>query len=185
MAYATPTDFLNRVDVRRLGDLDNDTGTRDTPTQVLTNLRIQEALDDAAGMIDAALLKAGRYQPSDLLNLATTTTFGNSLLIRINVNLAYGLLLESRGFTADESPAYTKAMAYLGQLEEGEWIFGIAPVVNAGRTGTTRLSANVVLLTTAARRYFGRLGYQYQGNPPGLTPGMDLNNDNRSGPGPG
>lgn len=172
MSYASPQDFIDRMDVRRLGDLGLDTGTRATPTQLLTNTRLQDSLDDASGMIDATLLRAGRYQPKDLTTLTGTTSFGNKLLIRITVNIAYGLLLEARGYSEEEqgsmAPGFTKALAYLDRLENGEWIFGIPPVIDAGGSAqnvNAYLSSKVVLLTQATRRYFGGLNYN-----PGLPP---------------
>lgn len=173
MSYAAPSDFILRVDARRLGDLGLDDGTRVSPTNLLTNPRLQASLDDASGMIDAALLRGGRYQPSDLLHLNVNTSFGNNLLIRLCVDIAYGLLLEARGYseveTVSMAPGYTKALAMIDRLSSGEWIFGLAPVIVAGGPGKiVPLSSNVTLLTqSAATRYFGDLGYQF---PPSNQP---------------
>lgn len=164
-SYATPQNCLDRVDARRLGDLLLDDGTRVSPANILTNTRMLSVLADASGLIEAGLLRGGRYSVSDLSTLAVTTNNGNNLLIRICVDLAYGLLLEARAYSESEigsmAPGYAKALAYLDRLSAGEWIFGTAPVIAAsGVPPVVKLSTNVVLLTTAARRYFGDLDYQ-------------------------
>ncbi len=165
MSYAQPQDAIDRIDVRRWGDLVLDTGKRATATQLLTNTRLVAVLNDAAGMIDAALLRSGRYTPADLQTLATTTDNGNFLLLRINVDLAYGLACEARGYSEAEvgamAPGYLKALEYLERLALGDWIFGLAPVIAAGNPTTAVLSRRVTLLSSAAFRYFGNLGYQF------------------------
>lgn len=171
MAYATPTDFLNRVDSRRLGDLGLDDGTRVSASNLLTNTRLQAALDDAAGVIDAHLLKGGRYQITDLTTLSSTTSYGNNLLIRLNVRLAYGNLLEARDIQPPRS--YDEALAELDKLADGQWIFGIAPVVAAGRTVSQQLDTQLTLLTGASTRYFGQLDYQQTGS--NVTPPLTSN----------
>lgn len=164
MAYATPADFIARVDVRRLGDLGLDDGTRVSPSNLTTNTRLLASLNDASGLIDANLLRSGRYKHTDLTTLATTTDNANFFLIRITVDLAYGLMLEARGYSAEQTedmaPGYAKALAYLDKLASGEWIFGTAPVVDAGGTHIQALSTNVTLLTQGAERWFGNLNYQ-------------------------
>jgi phage gp36-like protein len=164
MSYAQPQDAIDRIDVRRWGDLVLDNGVRATANQLLTNTRLIAVLNDASGLIDAALLRGGRYAPTDLQTLATTTNNGWYLLLRINVDIAYALALEARGYSESEigsmAPGYAKALEYLDRLMEGQWIFGLAPVVAAGGVPkVVPLSNNITLLTQAARRYFGGLNY--------------------------
>ena len=158
MAYATPSDWITRTDVRRLGDLANDTGVRATPTQLLTHARILAVLDDAAGLIDSAIMAGGRYSPADLAALGTNSL---ALLVRLNCDLAYGMLLEAREYTQAEaasmSPGYARGLMLLTKLREGEWIFVTDGAIEAGLPTTAELSADIQLITDKAHRYFGVL----------------------------
>jgi phage gp36-like protein len=165
VSYATPSQMLTRYDARRLGDLvvDGDKTTpRATPTQLLSDPVLAEMLADASGLIDAALLVGGRYSPADLATLAAveaalptpSSTF--KLLVRLTCDLAYGLLVRRRGLGMDLAPGYAEAAALLDRLSNGELIFDVAAVVEAGRTRVVQLSRQIGHLSTLTR-VFGDL----------------------------
>lgn len=176
MAYATATDMLSRYDANRIGDLVQDLQKRVPPATLIgppAYATLQTALEDAAALIDAHCLVGGKYHLQDLLNLvsiagnppvATPTNQTGNLLIRINCDLAFGLLLERRGYNAGEiqtlAPGMGMALELLKRLGDGELIFNVAAVILAG-TGQNidnplALSDRVTLITSNSR-IFGTL----------------------------
>lgn len=153
MSYAAGSDMVKRYDVRRLGDLVSDTGTRVVdPT---TDPNLQAALDDAAGLIDAALLRGGRYQPADLSGLPANSS-SQALLFRINCDLAYGLLLQRRDLTAPKQVEV--AYGLLDRLAEGSMIFGaVQAAVNSGQPVNVRLDFDVSLISSLDRVFGDQL----------------------------
>jgi phage gp36-like protein len=131
VSYAAPADLIARKSVQTLGDLCSDSGTRVTPTGLLSDPNLQAALDSASGEIDAALLVCGRYQPSDLTGLA-----GNAKahLVRICCEIAWCFLLSRK--PTYESEQYKAAMelqdVYLERLRKGENVFNVAANIAAG-----------------------------------------------------
>ena len=94
MPYATTQEFIDRYDVRLLGDLASDTDTRiDTPA-LLTDTRLLASLTDAAADIDAALMYARKLSADQLAQIQAA---GDDTLRRINVDLALGYLYSGRG----------------------------------------------------------------------------------------
>lgn len=174
MSYAQPSDIITRYDVRRLGDLVNDDGTRASSTQLLSSPVLQSALDDASGMIDAACQRGQRYSPNDLALLTSATSgtpLWNSfqLLVRLTCDLAYGLLVGRRGYnstdTGSQSPRYVEAMRLLERLGNGDWVFVTANALAAGVPIPQVLLSQDVSLISSNTRYFGNLNIWP--NPPG------------------
>lgn len=131
MAYATADDLLTRYDSRRVADLVSDTGARSVYPN--SSPVVAVVLEDASGMIDAACRVAKRYTTADLNSLTGST---KSLLVRLTCDLAFGLLVARRGYSAQDqkvmAPQTEAANALLEQLRTGERIFDDAEVANAG-----------------------------------------------------
>ena len=72
--YMSVSDVLSFKDVRMVGDLVRDDGTRATPLELQTDSNLSACMMAACGELEASLLAGNRYQPSDLLSLN-----GNSL----------------------------------------------------------------------------------------------------------
>lgn len=139
-SYATSQDFIKRYDARVLGGLVGDNGDPVTGLSLLSNANLQAALDDASGMIDAAVLVAEKYSPSDLTNLTGTS---QAYLIRITCNLAFGLLSMRRGQPTEEIAQYQEAVETLSQLRNGERVFAVAANEEAGLPDAQFPSASV------------------------------------------
>ena len=155
MSYATPADMLARYDARRLGDLVEDAGTRVTASGLASDPNLQAALDDAAGMIDASLLRGGRYLPTDLTGLAPASSSWK-LLLRLNCDLAYGLLLARRDLASTRQ--VDLAFALLDKLAEGSLIFGaVQAAVTAGKPQNVRLDFDVSLISSIDRIFGDQL----------------------------
>lgn len=122
MSYATPTEFLKRYDARIVGDLVRDSGEQATSAELLDDVNLQAALDDASGDIDAALMVGERYTPTELDSLT-----GNSqtLLIRMCCDIAMAFLLRRRpSKDADKDTARLElAERHLNRLRDGEQVF--------------------------------------------------------------
>ncbi len=147
--------MLARFDARVLGDLVNDTGVRQTPTQLLTDPNLAAALDDGAGMITSAALYGERYTVAQLLALTGTD---QAFLIRLNCNLTFGLLQQRRGNDPTEFPSYVEALQILELIKSGSRLFNVPADTQAGVPesyyATAQNIATVNLLTNAARPYF-------------------------------
>lgn len=133
MAYATPDNMIERFDVRTLGDLSSDDGTRITASGLKTNAKIVASLSDASGQLEAACLQGERYTIEDLGGL---TGDSESFLVRIVCDLALGYLWR-RKFYVEENPARLEAVQradeHLTRLRSGEWVFDVTEVKEAGR----------------------------------------------------
>ena len=131
MAYATAQDLLTRYDSRRVSDLVSDTGTRSVYPD--SSPVVAAVLEDASGMVDAACRVAKRYTVTELANLTGST---RSLLVRLVCDLAFGLLVARRGYSAQDQTAMapqTKAANEMLEMERrGERLFDSADVAEAG-----------------------------------------------------
>lgn len=159
MSYATPTNFLARYDARRVGELVKDDATRATPAELLSDTTLQAMLDDAASMIDAACLSGKRYTLTELAALTGSDAY---LLIRLNCDLAWGLLLLRRGGTSQDitslAPGYAYAMSIVDKLWNGEWVFNVDNVPEAGLPeGNVKISTQRTSVVDEAYRYYGDL----------------------------
>lgn len=175
MSYAVPSDLIARYDARRLGDLVNDTGVRVLSGALNSDPNIQAALDDASGLLDAAIQRGQRYSPVDIATIMAATTGGTlwnsrQLLIRLVCDLAYSLLTARRGYnstdTAAQNPRYVEALRIIGQLETGEMIFCTQGALAAGVPVPGVVISQNVGLVSSLSRIFGYLGvYPGQNQP--------------------
>lgn len=152
MAYATAADMKNRYDERRLGQLVLDDGTMATSAQLETDTVLSEMLEDATALIDAFATRGGRYTQAELTALTGSPL---KLLKRLTCDLAYGLLVQRRGYTASETdamaPGFSRAIALLDKLGEGALIFATENAVAAGKPTRTVLSKDIELISDASR----------------------------------
>jgi len=128
--YASPADYLARVDVRLTGDLARDDGTEASPAELLTDPNLAAALADASGIVEACVLTSQRYSVADLGVLT-----GNSLafLKRIICGLAVQCMRWRRGYMEESSyPLYKEAARWLDELHDGREIFAFAETARAG-----------------------------------------------------
>lgn len=157
MAYATPANMKSRYDSRRLGDLVKDDGTRASESALDTDPVLAELLEDASAIIDSHVLRGDRYLQADLDALAGKDL---KLLVRLTCDLAYGLLVQRRGYTASETaslaPAFASAMTYLDRLAGGELIFDVERVRQAGLPQRAVIDKNLQLISST-RRLYGNL----------------------------
>lgn len=136
MSYATPNDLINRKSAETIGALVSDSGTEATESDLIDPLttggeRVQAALDSAAGMIEAAVLKGGRYSTVDLAGLT-----GNSaaFLVMIECEIAMAILFARKPmYAADDYKAAMEMQdMFLSQLRKGETIFNVTANIDAG-----------------------------------------------------
>lgn len=135
--YATPGDYLARVDVRLTGDLARDDGSQATPTELLAEPRLAAALAGASGSLEAAVLVSGRYNVEDL-QAAT----GNSLALLKDIvcGLAVQRMRWARGIMEESTyPLYKQALLWLEALHEGKAILAFSEVVAAGLPSTYQM----------------------------------------------
>lgn len=158
-AYASIADMLKRYDVRTIGDLINDDGTKANAAAVAADANgvIAAALETAAGEIDSACFRGKRYTPTDLAGLT-----GNSLALlkHLNCKIAFWLLWERRPVWDQDQYEQAKnaPRGMLDQLKRGESIFEVAAVEEAGNpsvTGPTRADLkNLNLLRDRMHRFY-------------------------------
>lgn len=127
--YATIAQFSARYDIRRLGDLVNDDGTR---TENLTDNAILNAiLQDATAIIKAAAQAKGAYSDAQMAELFAAA---DSLLIRLTCDVAIALVYRRRAKTMPDAVegAYAEATEMLDALRNGSAVFGLAGAKAAG-----------------------------------------------------
>jgi phage gp36-like protein len=129
MSYAAPQDMLNRFDDRIVGDLTSDSGTRNSPTELLTDPILQAMLDGAAGEIDMAILVGERYTTAELAGL---TGVDQQILFDLNCWLAFERLRLRRGLPLEGFPQIETARNIIQLLREGQRVFASLPQEAAG-----------------------------------------------------
>lgn len=131
MAYATPADLLLRKSELTIGELVSESGTAVSPSGLLTDDKVEAALDSASGAIDAALLQAGRYTPGDLSALT-----GNSLAhlkhITCEIAMAYLFAIKPTYNSGEYDAAMKLHDLYLERLRKGENVFNVQTAIDAG-----------------------------------------------------
>lgn len=138
-SYATPDDFILRVDVEIPGLLCRDDQTVATPAALLADPVLQACLEDASGVVEAQCLIAGRYTPADLQGL---TGVSQKFLKRIVCGLTIQYLRWRRGIMEPSTyPMYQEAMKWLDALSDGEAIFALTQVERAGLPHTEAITA--------------------------------------------
>lgn len=156
MSYATPDDLKARYDARLIGDLISDQGVQVTGAALDVDLKLQAALDDAAGAMDAAFLQGARYSMDDINGLMAGSTNSRSHVVRINCDIAIMYLADRRVHArANETleRIMERAQTYLKQLKTGEDLFEIPAKVAASVpkvAGPT--TQQLTLLNTIRRR---------------------------------
>lgn len=127
--YATIAQFSTRYDVRRLGDLVNDDGTR---TDNLTdNATLNAILQDATAIIKAAAQARGAYSDDQMAALFTAQ---DNLLIRLTCDVAIALVYRRRAKAMPDvvETAYAEATEMLEALRNGAAVFGLTGAKDAG-----------------------------------------------------
>jgi hypothetical protein len=157
-SYASPADFLARVDVSVPGLLCRDDDSQASATELLTDPNLATALQDASGIVESTILQAEMYTVADLQALPVGSNSLN-LLKRIICGLALGFLRQRRGIMEQvDYPIYTQAVAYLDALQEGTKIFAFAETADAGVvdvSSMTDIDWYSLPLTTNQGRYWG------------------------------
>ncbi len=159
-SYLSAAEFLKRADLRTIGDLCSDTGSRIPAGALLTDANLAAALLDASGLVEQACLTAGKYHPVDL---AALTGAGQAALFRLISRLTLCLLFERRPDLEMKQPwIWEWVEEQLQKLHEGEAVFPFIETEAAGILSDVTETARDVeardLTTTQMSRYFGRRG---------------------------
>jgi phage gp36-like protein len=155
-AYVTAAEFIARFDKRIVGDLASVDGVRVTEAALDSDERLTTALEDASGMLDAAVRIGDRYTASDLAGL---TGNGLQFLKSIVCDIAFVLLIERRilnRVTGEEADRRDKRnREILTELRQGKLIFDVAATRSAGQPmtdgPTTAQANNLNTLTSRVR----------------------------------
>jgi phage gp36-like protein len=155
-SYADGDDMIVRYDVRVLGDLLSDSGTRVAAASVAAHATLEELLLDASGEVESACCAGGRYGSADLAALSGA---GLRFLKRLVCGSAMFALLHRRKpdmVRADWDKGIDET---LERLRKGERIFSTDEAQAAGqmeRLGEDDLTADVRPgLSDYAGRFFG------------------------------
>lgn len=157
MALATGSDLIERYDVRLIGDLATDLGSTLPTEEVPNHPNVLAALEDAMGEMVVALVVGQKYTEDELLGL---TGYSLSHAKRINCDIAMALLIKRRPIVAeDQAESVSKqSRDHLKRLRDGENVFGIPAVVEAGNLSLSTPSSvditNLNLLTERMGRFF-------------------------------
>lgn len=119
MSYAAIVDFQARYDTRVIAQLssDNNAGTINT-------IAVQACLDDATAMINSAALQGSQYTADELTSLVTS---GDTMLLRMNCDLALNLLSQRRamGLSGRIAEQVKRSLDLLEALQKGQRIFNV------------------------------------------------------------
>lgn len=167
--YITPAQFLARADVRLVGDLCSDTGTRVTPSALPSDPNLAAAIMDACGDLEAACLAGHKYEVADLTLIATgATSASQARMFRLLSRLTLCYLYERRPEKGPVPQTYTIAWEHLDALADGKQIFGLVEHQDAGVITTEVETAQQVearnLTSWSARRYYGRRANDWDPN---------------------
>lgn len=130
MPYAASTDMTDRFDERPLADLVSDSG--EPVADLSSDRKLQAALDDASGRIDAAVTVAQHYTPTQLASLTGTDL---AMLKRLTCELAMLFLMARRQdtwFSDRYERLELRCEAQLDRLRKGERLFGLEVNREAG-----------------------------------------------------
>jgi phage gp36-like protein len=152
-SYASGADFLQRYDARTIAQLVRDDSTQETIGSLPNDANLLTALQDASGMVESAVLVGNKYIPTDL-----TTLTGNSA--NFLKRLVCDLVIRRRPYIdRPVPPQYEEALAWLERLRDGERVFGLQEVMNAGNSFTEFLIESDIetqnFATFQAERFFG------------------------------
>lgn len=153
--YADNDDMIVRYDVRTLGDLLSDTGTRLTSVQVQASATLTELLLQASGELETACIAGERYLPEDLDALEGAS---EAKLVGLVCGLAMSYLIDRRpNIITTEPKQVTKAFELLNQLRQGERIFSLAESAAAGKD-VHRVVETCAFVSKRAYRMLGGCG---------------------------
>lgn len=154
------TEFLKRVDVRRVADLVSDNNARVDPTTLPTNANLLACLLDASGQLESACAKGQRYLPDDLAFLASTVCASQGRLFRFLTRLTMFNLYDRREDLGQVPEKYKATIEELDLLATGERIFGFVETERAGQMYSEVETAGQITyrdgVVVQAHRYFGR-----------------------------
>jgi hypothetical protein len=168
VAYLPVADFLARCDQRVVADLVSDTGAAVSTASLSANANLLAVLFDACGILETALLRGNRYQPSDLANLlalsgalkpATVPNAGQALVYRLLTDLTMSLLYDRRtDLVAPERLVWVGE--FLEKLAQGERILPFVETQAAGVLSADQENPNTVenrnLTSYEMRDLYGR-----------------------------
>jgi phage gp36-like protein len=158
-AYASGSDLTVRYDIDLVGDLATDDRATLNRANVPGHPAVAAALLDASGEIDVALQAGGRYTPAQLASLTGNSAYH---LKRIACDIAMALLFRRRpSIRPDIAETLLKqSTEHLDRLREGENVFGIPEVIEAGTlelaTASTVQVEALNLIPERMSRYFPR-----------------------------
>lgn len=142
--YCTPTLFLERYDVRTVGDFLSDTDIRLNPAQVLNSTILLDFLRSSSATLEAFALKGTRYSVADLQLLANLDNGGNPkgnvgnaahLIYKIVVGLTMNDVWTRRPlkYAKHGRPeGVEEAYMWCQSLGEGATIFGLLETAQVG-----------------------------------------------------
>jgi hypothetical protein len=133
-AYCTGAQFIVFYDERAIGDRLSDAGQTIPVGSVATHPTTLAILSAAAGDIERACFKSGKYNPAQLLALQNGGGNGAQSLAQLNADLAWYRILIRRPYSREEIPLQcVQALKDLDQLSVGVWIFGLLEQATAGK----------------------------------------------------
>lgn len=129
-AFATAADMKETYDVRTLGDLVKDDGTRASAGDLTTDTILGTMLDRATGRIVGAIRKGNRYTRAQLEGLTGESA---DMLKDITCRVAFWLLWQRKPYSDSKSrvEAQEYAERILKALSTGEEIFEVDAAVDA------------------------------------------------------
>jgi phage gp36-like protein len=148
--YASIAQIQTRFDIRTLAGASTDDGSG-----VLNTVNLNDVLQDASAKITSAIRFSSRYTADQVAALIAS---GDTLLVRLCCNLAYGYLILRRG-TMPESVEgfYTHTLETLDQIRTGKLLLNI-PGVGAASTPvvvSNTAAQNANLLPMASNDFLG------------------------------
>lgn len=172
-AYATPDDFFARYDIRVIADWASDDGRRAgatdgvvVPATLAMNVRVLTCLRSGSGWVESIAFQGGRYDPATLRAIADSGTVTGELLKDLVCAIAISKLGRHR-VTANQAVmlALQEAQIFLGQLLEGQAIFGTNE-----SAGTANIQSHQVTQCEAYQRWGMSVQYEpYLGQPSDRT----------------
>lgn len=158
--YLSAAEYLKRADLRTVGDLCSDTGSRIASGALPSDANLAAALLDASGLVEQACLVTSRYLPVDL---AALTGAAQGALFRLLSRLTTCLLFERRPDLEMKQPwLWEWTEEQLQKLRDGERIFGFVESEGAGLpTITTETATEVEArngISVQVERMWGRRG---------------------------
>jgi glutathione S-transferase len=159
--------FVQRADVRVLGDWLADDGTRLTSAQVVASAVLAVLLKGASGELESAVMAGERYTAADLAAVAASGTNSAELLFDVVAGLTLARVWGRRPRTDNSPlPALSQwAQQRVEELRSGLRIFPTTEHAAAGVLSHDEITAEEVrqrgYLTQVGRRFFGRRAIEF------------------------